>query len=98
MKKVTLVFMDGYDEVRDLDTQEIVFSTKIPDSIKEYFNRTTMVNSVVDNVVNIWNKTGQAEGVLWSDGELDEYLLDEGECTQEEREVIVEALYDYVHK
>ena len=87
--------MDGYDEVRNLETQDVVFSTKLPEYVTKYIDRTTMDESVVDNVVNIWNRTGNAVGNLWSDGELDEYLLDEGKCTQEEREIITESLYKH---
>lgn len=87
--------MDGFDEVRDLETQDVVFSTKLDERLAELIGRPTMQEQVVDNVVNIWNKTGQAEGNLWSDGTLDEYLLNEGHCTQEERETIVESLYNY---
>jgi hypothetical protein len=95
MKEFKIVYMDGYDEVRDLETQDVVFSTKLPEYITKYIDRTTMDESVVDNVVNIWNITGNAVGNLWSDGKLDEYLLDEGKCTQEEREIITESLYKY---
>jgi hypothetical protein len=95
MKEFKLVYMDGYDEVRDIDTQEVVFSTKLPDDIAAELGRPTMDETVLDNVVNIWNTTGGAIGNLWSDGKLDEYLLDEGKCSQEEREIIVESLYEY---
>jgi hypothetical protein len=95
MKEFKIVYMDGYDEVRDLETQDVVFSTKLPEYITKYIDRTTMDESVVDNVVNIWNSTGNAVGNLWSDGKLDEYLLDEGKCTQEEREIITGSLYKY---
>jgi hypothetical protein len=95
MKEFKIVYMDGYDEVRDLETQDVVFSTKLPEYITKYIDRTTMDESVVDNVVNIWNSTGNAMGNLWSDGKLDEYLLYEGKCTQEEREIITESLYKY---
>lgn len=95
-KKITLVYMDGYDEVRDLESQEVVFSTKIDSELSEFVNRTKMDESVIDNVVNIWNKTKSIEKALFSGGELDEYLLNEGKCTQDEREEIVESLYEYV--
>ena len=100
MKKFKLVYMDGYDEVRDLETQKVIFSTKLDDDLIECLNgaRTTMVDSVIDNVVNIWNETGSAETNLFSGGNVDDYLLDEGDCTQDEREVIVESLYDYAEK
>ena len=95
-KKLVLVYMDGYDEVRDLETQEVVFSTKLPECLVEYVDRITINREVVDNVVNIWNKTGEAELNLGSGGDLDEYLLNEGECTQDEREIVVEGIFDYI--
>ena len=91
MKKFKIIYMDDYNEVRNLDTHDVIFSTKIPEIIKEYFERTAIVSSVIDNVVNIWNSDGSIESV-------DAYLLDEGECTQEEREVIIEELYVYANK
>ncbi len=97
MKEFRIVYMDGYDEVRDLETQEVIFSTKLDDDLIQYLGRTTIVDSVIDNVVNIWNSTGKSIGNLWSDGRLDEYLLYEGNCTQDEKEVIVESLYKYAN-
>ena len=97
MKDFKIVYMDGYDEVRDSETHDVVFSTKLPKYITKYIDRTTMDESVVDKVVSIWNSTGKAIGNLWSDGKLDEYLLDEGKCTQEEREIITESLYQYAN-
>ncbi len=96
MKDFEIVYMDGYDEVRNSDTQEVVFSTVLPDYITKWeIGRTVMDEKVVDNIVRIWNKTGKSSGNLWSDGDLDEYLLNEGDCTQEEREIIVESLYQH---
>lgn len=43
-------------------------------------------DKVVDTVVQMFN---EGKGLM----EIDEYLLDEGECTQDAREVIVESLY-----
>lgn len=90
MKNLKLVYMDGYDEVRDQETQEVVFSTLLNKELAKHIGRHAMVESVVDNVVNIWN-SGNIE-------DLDEYLLYEGDCTQDEREVIVESIYAYIHK
>jgi hypothetical protein len=95
MKNFNLVYMDGYDEVRDSKTHDIVFSTILNDDLAQHVDRTTMVDTVVDNVVSIWNITGETAGNLWSDGKLDKYLLDEDKCTQEERELIVESLWKY---
>ena len=87
MKKFNIIFMDGYDEVRDSETHEVIFSTKLDEKLSKYINRTTMSEKVVDNVVNIWNKGGNVDG----------YLLHEGECTQEEREIIVESIFNYAN-
>jgi hypothetical protein len=95
MKKFKIVYMDGFDEVRDLETQDVIFSTKLDKDLAQCVGRTTMVESVVDNVVNIWNETEQAIGNLWSGGKLDEYLLNESNCTEDERELIVESLCEY---
>ena len=81
MKNFEIVYMDGYDQVCDYDTGEIIFSTK------------GMEPSFIDNVVIIWNKTKSPEINLWSGGVLDDYLLDEGACTTEQKELIVESLY-----
>lgn len=91
---IQIVYMDGFDEVRDLKTQEVIFSTKTPDYLKEDIDTDIINPEVIDNVVNIWNKTGNIS-CLGSEGELDKYLLDEGKCYQEEREIIVESLYKY---
>jgi hypothetical protein len=93
---MNLVFMDGYDEVRDQETQKVVFSTLIPESLREDIGRHCIDPDVVDNVVSIWNKTGTASANLWSNGAVDEYLLNEGRCSQEEREIICESIYDYI--
>jgi len=47
-----------------------------------------MDETVVDKVVSIWNRANDL-------AELDNYLLDEGECSQKEREIIIESLYSY---
>jgi len=93
-----LIFMDGYDEVRDQETQDVVFSTLIPDSLREDIGRDRIDPDVIDNVVIIWNKTGTISDNLGSNGAVDEYLLNESKCYQEEREIICESLYDYASK
>jgi|TARA_R110000851_G_scaffold196444_3_gene347427 hypothetical protein len=98
MKKFEIVYMDGYDEVRDSKTHDVVFSTTLDVDLVKYVDRITMDDAVIDNVVSIWNETGEAVGNLGSGGKLDEYLLDEGRCTQEERETICESLYKYTSK
>lgn len=83
-----IVYMDGYDEVRDADTQSnVIFSTKLPNDLVQWVERDTMDSKVVEQVVTIWNQTNDLQVV-------DEYLLD-ADCSQDEREIIVEALYHY---
>ena len=86
MKKFEIIYMDGYDQVVDYNTNEVIFSTKGIES------------SVIDNVVIIWNKTKTPENNLWSGGNLDDYLLDEGKCTTEQKELITESLYHHAVK
>ena len=99
--KNKIIYMDGYDEVRDFETQcDVIFSTKIPNQLKDdlvHFEvyRDIIVPEVIDNVVNIWNKNPTINANLGSRGALDKYLLNEGKCTQEEREIITESLYSY---
>ena len=96
MEKVELFYDIDQDVVRDKDTQEVVFSTKLSDKLSSELHRSTMVRGVVDSVVNIWNLKKTIEGNLFSDGDLDEYLLYEIDCSQDEREIIVESLFSYL--
>jgi hypothetical protein len=82
----------------DAETHEVIFNTLLPKEVAEYVDHTHIKDSVLGNVQEIWNKSGEAGENLGSEGELDEYLLDEGECTQEEREIIVESLYSHAMK
>jgi hypothetical protein len=97
MKLLKIVYMDGYDEVRDLESQNVIFSTKIPDCLIEELDNDIIEPEVIDNVVNIWNES-QNINCLGSEGKLDEYLLNESRCSEDEREIIVEALFDYASK
>ena len=86
MKKI--VFMDGYDSVRDEETQnKEIFSTILPSDLSELIGRNTIPNEVVDNVVINYNSGGIAV--------VDDYLLYEEKITQDEREIIVESLYSF---
>ena len=77
-----IIFYDGYDEVRNIDTNEVLFSTILPEEIAEETGRQTIPNTIIDNIVNIWN----------SGGDIDQYLLNESLCSQEEREIVTDAL------
>jgi hypothetical protein len=80
MKNKQIVFMDGFDNVIDETTQKVIFTVTTPFGVIQ--------DEVIDNVVNLWNKTHSIE-------ELDDYLLDESNCTQEDREIIVESLFEF---
>ena len=80
--------MDGFNSVRDAETQSIdIFSTILPSDLSEYVGRTEIPNEVVDMVVLIYNSNGLEE--------VDKYLLDESKVTQDEREIIVESLFNW---
>ncbi len=93
MGKFKIEYIANCDEVCNSETQAVVFSTKVPDEIRNYVDRKTIVCEVVNKVVSIWNNsTGSFYEAL---GEVDLYLLDESLCTQDERELIVVALHDH---
>lgn len=80
--------MDGFDSVMDAETQSReIFSTKLPTDLAKIVNRTHIPSSVVDNVVVIYN-TGDIE-------KLDDYLLNEGDVSQDEREIIIESIFKF---
>lgn len=82
MNKIKLIYMDNQNEVRDITTQKVIFSTKLPEDLKEDIGRDVIQTNVINDVVSIWN----------NGGDVDDYLLNSGDCFQEEREIIVEAL------
>lgn len=58
------------------------------DTHKVIFSTVNINPDVIDEVVCIWNKTKCLK-------ELDDYLLDEEKCTSDERELIIESIYNY---
>lgn len=87
---MNIVFMDGYDSVRDAQTQGTeVFSTILPDDLAELVCRSRIPEEVVDNVVNTFNAHNDLV-------EVDTYLLDEEKITQDEREIIVEGIAKFM--
>jgi len=94
MKNFRIAFFDGFNEVRDIDSGDVIFSIKLPTDLAQELGYSDMNNEVVDNVVSTWNKVGNITA-LGSEGALDQYLLDEGNFSQEEREIITEGLYNY---
>lgn len=82
-----IIYMDGFDIVVDDDTQvTTIFSTKLPSDLAVLLGRNKMVDEVIDNVVNLFNKSNDLI-------EIDEYLLNEGLISQDEREIVIESLY-----
>lgn len=80
--------MDGFNSVRDAETQSVdIFSTILPKDLIELIDRTEIPSEVIDEVVLNYN-TGGLEVV-------DDYLLYEEKITQDEREIIVEALFEF---
>ncbi len=62
-----------------------------------YTDKLDCPDSVIENVVKIFNECLEKnEEPLGSEGKVDLYLLDEVECTQDDRETIVEFLFDYM--
>jgi hypothetical protein len=80
--KPTIVFDKVNSRVVTEDDTTNVFYTNDFGKDKD----TYCEDKVVENVVGMYN-----EGKTLM--EIDEYLLDEGECTQDAREIIVESLY-----
>ncbi len=79
-----LIYMDGFDRVESEDGV-VVFETQ-----DLYCNEEEEDRIVIDNVVNMFNDEKTLE-------EIDLYLLDEARCTQDDREVIVEGIYAWLH-
>lgn len=85
-----IVFMDGYNSVRDAETQSVeIFSTRLPKDLMILVCRTEIPREVIDEVVLKYNSGGLEV--------VDDYLLDEVSITQDEREIIVESLFEFAH-
>lgn len=52
---------------------------------------------VIERVVEIFNSVGEGEEYVGSSSDIDDYLLDECRCTQEDREHIVESIYKFLY-
>lgn len=80
--------MDGFNSVRDAETQSVdIFSTILPKDLIELIGRTEIPSEVIDKVVLNYNTSGLEV--------VDDYLLYEEKITQDEREIIVEALFEF---
>lgn len=90
MERRKIVYMDGFDSVRDARTQsEEIFSTILTDDLLKYLHRDHMPNDVIDNVILIYNSSGIEK--------LDEYLMNESNISQDEREIIIESINAFEH-
>lgn len=87
---LTLFFNKDSNTVRDLHRGNDIFSTVIDSDLAAIVNRETIIDSVVINAVKIWNETFNSKETL------DEYLLNEENCTQDEREIIFEGIMNYL--
>lgn len=79
-----IVYMDGYDKVIEVDSEILVFSTKELSGQLTAFH-----SSIIDMVVHMYNHSNSLN-------DIDEYLLNESQCTQEDREIIIEGLSTYI--
>lgn len=80
-----------YDKVNArvvlVDDSEVCFYTDKFKPNTEY----ECSDKVIERVVEMFNNGDKLS-------KIDEYLLDEGECTQEAREIIVNGIYVLLHK
>jgi len=60
-----------------------------------YTDNLTCPDSVVEEVVRLHNENTNELPELGSEGIIDSYLLDEGQCTQEDREIITECIFTH---
>lgn len=78
---------DAYYNVQD-ENGNVVFSTVLKKDLQEILNRRTIKSTVVEKVCELWNKTNQLDII-------DEYLLDSEDCCQDEREIIIESIFEF---
>lgn len=79
--------------VYDVDNARVVTTD---DTHVFYCDNLECPEVVIETVVSLYNFT-QNNDYIGSNGILDLYLLDEGLCTQEDREEIVEQIYDFLN-
>lgn len=85
--KKYIYYYGGYGNVQD-ENNNVIFSTILKKDLQEILNRRTMKSTVVEKVCQLWNKTNQLDVI-------DEYLLDSGDCCQDEREIIMESIFEF---
>lgn len=79
------VFDEGNARVVTEDDSENVF----------YTHELECPEYVIEKIVALHNEDVNDFYKLGPEGSIDMYLLDEGECSQEDREIIVEQIYAY---
>lgn len=79
------VFDGGNARVVTEDDSENVF----------YTHELECPEHVIEKIVALHNEDVNDFSKLGSEGSIDMYLLDECECSQEDREIIVEQIYVY---
>jgi hypothetical protein len=83
-----IIFLDGYDKVVDAETQtKLIFSTIIPLDLTENIGKTKMNESIIDDVVAIYNEQGIKS--------VKKYLLKNKYVTKAEVEIIMGALFQF---
>lgn len=94
MKNLQIKYIQHLDLVTDVETGIVIFETDFDFGTESGLN--FLNPGLLDLVVTLWNEVGTTD-CLGSSGKLDEYLMNSPLCTQEQREYIVEALFDYYH-
>jgi len=87
---MNLIYDDINTRVVLEDDSEVAFYTNTFNSEDEYCS-----DKVVNNVINMYNNKNSSKNILI---EIDAYLLDENECTQDSREIIMEGLFLLIQK
>ena len=82
-----IVYDIDNDRVVSEDESNLVFHT-LPLSCPD---------EVIYKVVEIFNEVDGDEEYVGSSSELDDYLLDEYRCTQDDREFIIESIYKFLY-
>lgn len=86
MKNNKWIF-DGDQSVTTKDNKELVF----------YTTDLKCSDDIVNKIVRLYNDN-EGKSMLGSKGLIDQYLMNEGSCSQEDREIIVESIYSYYER
>jgi len=88
-KQTALKYESSTGLITNAEETIVAFDTNLPDYLKIIMGRETMPMHVIVVVLQLW---GEDDKTL---EDIDNYLLDEGEITQDEREIIIEGLYTF---